>query len=380
MSLPKVDYRERATTPSIIILFFAAVIGLNASAQVHINPGVDTTDVAIRSAIKFYTGYMSEFNGKELPDFRKYWSAEECSRYTVPDPAVYGISGDYPTYSMAPVKTITCVKPLANGTIILKSVGGWIDTLNTFNVMYLSNHIIEKDKNQQLHFVQPITFDRQNWQTRDLRNIHYTFPKNHVFDERKANSLIVQIESLEKEWDLKPIEIAYFFAATDDEIQRLRGFDFSFGSGNRYTPSGISNPQDHTVYCSGNGESYFHEVVHVYLNNVHPQSPLKEGLATFYGGSAGQDLSWHVKRLKEYLKDHPEINLNKPEKFYFMDNYTNPASTMQGLLCSLIYKKEGIKGLKRLMAYTSMDEVYEKEFKLDLKELDKGLRKLIDSQ
>lgn len=367
-------------TKFLTILFLSTIIVSKASAQININPGVDTTDITIKSAIKFYTDYMSGFKGKQLPDFNKFWSAEDCKRYKIPDPSVYGIGGDYPTYSMAPIKTITYVKPLANDMIILKSVGGWIDTLKIFNVMYLSNHVIQKDKNQQFHFVKPVTFDQQNWQNKSLRNIHYIFPKKHVFNKKKADSLISQIESLEKEWNLKPIEIEYFFAPTYDEIQQLRGYDFSLGLGNRDKPSGISNQTDNIVYCAGNGENYFHEIVHIYLNPIHTKSPLNEGLAVFYGGSMGQNLSWHVKRVKTYLKNHPEINLNKPEEFYFMDNYTNPASTILGLLCSLTYEKEGIKGLKRLMSYTNMNDVYEKEFKLDLKDLNKGLRELIDHQ
>lgn len=367
-------------TKFIAILCLSALIGSKAYAQINVNPGVDTTDLTIKSAIKFYSDYMSEFKGKKIPDFKKYWSEADCKRYKVPDPSVYGVGGDYPTYSMAPIKTITYVKPLANDIIVLKSIGGWIDTLKILNVTYLSNHYLKKDNNQQFHFISPITYDQRNWQHKSLRNIHYIFPKKHVFNKKKADSLISQIEKLEKDWSLKPIEIEYYFAPTYDEIQQIRGYNFTLGQGNRDKPSGISNQTDNIVYCAGNGENYFHEIVHIYLNPIHPKSPLNEGLAVFYGGSMGKDLSWHVQRVKAYLKNHPEINLNKPEDFYFMDNYTNPLSTIQGLLCSLIYKKDGVHGLKRLMDYTNMQDVYEKEFSLSLKDLNKGLRTLIDSQ
>lgn len=364
----------------ISILCLLAITSLQVSAQLNVNPGVDTTDLTIKAAVKFYSSYMSEFKGKKIPDFKKYWSEADCKHYKVPDPGVYGLGGDYPTYSMAPIKTITYVKPLPNDIIILKSIGGWIDTLKILNVTYLSTHYIKKDKNQQLHFISPIAYDQQNWQRKSLRNIHYIFPKKQVFNKKKADSLMLQIEKLEKDWGIKPIEIDYYFAPTYDEIQQIRGYDFTLGQGNREKPSGISNQTDNIVYCAGNGENYFHEIVHIYLNPIHSKSPLNEGLAVFYGGSMGKDLSWHVKRLKAYLDNHPQLSLNKPEDFYFMDNYTNPLSTIQGLLCHLIYQKDGIKGLKRLMAYTDMNEVYEKEFKLDLQNLNKGLRALLEKQ
>lgn len=54
---------------SLLIITFS----LKIQAQVYINPGVDITDVSIKSAIEFYAKYISEFKGKKLPDFNKYW-------------------------------------------------------------------------------------------------------------------------------------------------------------------------------------------------------------------------------------------------------------------------------------------------------------------
>lgn len=353
---------------------------LKTNAQVYVNPGVDTTDTNIKAAINFYTAYINDFNGKKLPDFTKYWSAEDCKNYKVPDPGVYGIGGDYPTYSMAKSKTISYVKPLKNGITILKSVGGYTDSLKNFDLIYITNHFIVKDANQKLHFIQPIEYYRENWKSTKLRNIQYTYPKNHVFNQKKADSLISQIQQLEKEWNLPPINIQYFFANTYDEIQLIRGYDFSMGLGNVDKPSGISNQIDNIVYCAGNGENYFHEIVHIYLNRLHPKSPLSEGLAVFYGGSMGKTLQWHTARLKTYLDKHQEINLNKLEDFWQMDNYTNPNSTIQGILCSAIYKKYGFEGLKRLMTYESMNMVFEQEFKFNLTSLNQELRTLIANQ
>ena len=108
---------------------------------------------------------------------------------------------------------------------------------------------------------------------------------------------------------------------------------------------------------------------------------MNEGLAVFYGGSLGNQLDWHLVRLKDYLNKHPEINLNKLDDFYYMDNYTNPSSAIQGLICKLVFEKDGISGLKRLMkTYTSLDEIFQKELNLDVKNLNQGLRALINKQ
>lgn len=265
----------------ILLLFFLASIEIDA--QVYVNPGVDTTDKDIKEAIEFYTSYVNEFKGKQLPDFNKYWSAEDCKKYKVPDPSVYGVNGDISTYSMTSSKTIYYVKPLSSGLILLKSMGGWIDSLKNINVMYDVNIYITKSANQNYQFISPLNYFKENWQKQKVRNVEFIFQKNHVFDRKKADTLIKKIQKLEIEWNLNPIEVEYLFTNTYEEIQLIRGFNYSIGLGNRDKTSGISNDVDNIIYSAGAGENHFHEFVHVYLNKLFPKSPLKEGLAVFYG-------------------------------------------------------------------------------------------------
>jgi hypothetical protein len=363
-----------------LFLFVIITFSFKVQAQVYINPGVDTTDVSIKSAIQFYSKYVSEFKGKKLPDFAKYWSAEDCKKYKIPDPGVYGIGGDYPTYSMAEIKTIYYAKPLKNGTVLLKTTGGYTDSLKNLNVLYISTNFIAKDVKQQLYFITPVEHYKSGWQKKKVRNITFRYQKNHAFNKEKADNLIKQVKNLEKQWNLQPIEIEYFFADTYEEIQLIRGLEFTMGLGNRDKPSGIANQTDNIIYCAGNGENYFHEVVHIYLNRIHPKSPLNEGLAVYYGGSMGKPLQWHTVKLKAYLNSHKEIDLNKFEDFWSMDNYTNPNSTIQGILCNVVFKKDGMIGLKRLLAYENMNQVFEKEFKFNLTNLNEQLRELINNQ
>ena len=59
----------------------------------------------------------------------------------------------------------------------------------------------------------------------------------------------------------------------------------------------MAHDKDNQVFCAGLGGNYFHEVVHVHLNHLYSKSPLKEGLAAFYGGSMGRSINWHMKRV-----------------------------------------------------------------------------------
>lgn len=362
------------------LVFIAILLYVSPlKAQLYINPGVDTLDNDVKSAIGFYQKYLNEFNKVRLPDFSPYWPAKDLIRYKVPDPIVYGISGDYPTYKFGYKPTIFYIKP-SKDFIHIKTQFSSVDSLKNISTVGITNHYVKFDQEGKPFFVSPVEVNAKKWKTIKVRNITYWYPEYHNFNRKRADSLIRQTINLEKIWELKPIDITYYFANTFEEIQNLRGFDFSIGLGNRDKPSGISNDVDRIIYCAGIGENYFHEVVHIYLNKYFPKSPLLEGLVVFYGRSLGQDLVWHLKRLNTYLIEHPEIDLNRLEDFWRMDNYTDPSAAIGGMLCDMAFKKGGLNGLKKLMSHHTMDEVFKEEFDLKGNELNTWLRKTIAEQ
>ncbi len=359
-------------------LFLSLVLcsSFAAGQRLYLNNGVDTIEPGVKAAIHFLQTYLDAFDTTSNPNYSNYWPEEDCKNLKHPDPIVFAIAGDYPTYRMGSTRTVLYVKPDTN-YIQIKTLFAWTDTQNTVSVLAITNHYIKADNHAQLKFISPLKVIGGQWQTQTVRNVTYTYPSKHVFNKSKADSLVLSIEKLEREWDLKPISIHYYFADTKDEIQKLRGFDYSLDMGNRDKPSGISDDQDNVVFCSGLDENYFHEVVHIYLNHLYPKSPLREGLAIFYGGSMGHNLQWHTQRLSAYLQAHTEINLDSLDKknyFIYVDNYTNPAGTIRGLICALVYKKSGIEGLKRMMTYTTLEEIFNKEFGLKRGQWDKFLR------
>ena len=349
-----------------------------ASAQVHVNNPVDPGDTELTSAIAFVSAYFSDFSPakKFLPDFSRYWSAEDCGTYRIPDHMVYALSTSVPTYMLGEAN-ILMAKPEQN-YIHIKTMFSRVDSAGRVIVSCITNHYITRDASGAMRFIDPMKINSADWRTTSVRNIIYHYPAYHHFDKKKANTLATSIAQLENDWHLQPIGINYYFADTKEEIEHYRGFDFTIAMGNRNKPTGMSDGIDNIIHCGGLGENYLHEVVHIYLNRLFPQSPLIEGLAVFYGGSLGHELAWHVKRVAQYLNAHPEINLNNPDDFYYLDNYTNPLSTIQGLLCYISFTKGGIDGLKRTMSYTSLDELFAKDYKVQKGDWDRFLRKLIN--
>ena len=345
----------------LILTILVFLAGLSSGQGLTINPGVDTLDTDAQKALSFYRQYLNEFKGQKIPeDFNKYWSQKDCREYKIPDPAIYSINSDFPIYTSTQVRTIMSIKPQRE-YVHIKTFFGWVNN-NNVTALGISNHYIGIDRSGKPVFLNPLELNTKNWSSTTVSNVTFCHPPSHTFNKASADNLIRSIRRLEKEWDLKPISIQYYFAGTREEIDFIRGLNFSIMAGNRSKASGMADEHNNIVYSTGLGENYFHEVVHIYLNRLYPGSPLKEGLAVFYGGSMGKGLDWHVNRVKKYLVDHPEIDLNKPDDFWYMDNLTNPESTIMGTLCSLAHKKDGITGLKKIMEYTTMEEIFSKEF------------------
>ncbi len=353
----------------LFVCFFASFI---CGAQIPVNNPIDPSDTTLNEAVSFINKYFSEFKPGKLPDFRKYWPEQDCKDYHLPDQLLFALNTEIPTYLLGK-PTILYARP-ENELIHVKTMFSKNDSADNILVISITNHYINRKKDGTMVFINPMHMVNDAWESVTVHNINYYYPKYHRFNKKKAAHLAHNISKLEKEWGLQPIHIRYYFADTKEEIEHFRGFDFTIAMGNRDKPSGMSDGIDNIIYCGGWGENYFHEVVHIYLNRLFPKSPLTEGLAVFYGGSLGHDLSWHLGRVNQYLQQHKEVNLNKLEDFYYIDNYTNPNSTILGMLVMAAYKKEGIAGIKRYMGYNSLGALLQKEYNVKKGEWDTFLR------
>ena len=343
----------------ILLIIFVSTWG-HCCAQIPINNSIDPTDSELNQAVRFINLYFNEFTPGHLPDFKKYWSPQDCKEYKYPDQLLFAINTEIPTYLLGK-PTILLARP-ENEVIHIKTLFSRIDSFGSILVLSITNHYVNRNKDGSMYFINPMHMVSDAWESNIVRNITYYYPKYHSFNKKKAAHLAQNIAGLEKEWQLQPIHIRYYFADTKEEIEHFRGFDFTIAMGNRDKPSGMSDGIDNIVYCGGWGENYFHEIVHIYLNRLFPNSPLTEGLAVFYGGSLGHELSWHLKRVSQYLDEHKEINLDNLEDFYYMDNFTNPGSTILGLFCMDAYQKGGVEALKNTMKYHTLDELLQKEY------------------
>ncbi len=359
------------------IVFLMAMMRSLYGQSIAVNSGVDTTDKDAKAVVKLWTDYLKSNPNKDNIKGSGFWAESEMRKYPKVDQLLNAISTDGPTYGLfGGNATILYVKPW-HDYIEIKTLFGASDSLQNIDVLCITS-VFAKKENGEYKLYNALTVRSGQWQQQRVGSITFHYPGAHLFDPVKAGTLIRSVEDLALQWKLQVIPVDYYFADTYEEIQHLRGLDYSIGMGNKDKPSGMSDLETNAVFAGGLGENYFHEVVHLYLNRLFSGSPLVEGLAVFYGGSMGNDLQWHLARLDAYLDKHEEIKLNEIENFgFYLDNFTNPNSTIQGLLCYIAFKRGGIDQLRRLVLYNDIEIAIEKEFGIKRDNLNSFLREQI---
>ncbi|NDC41299.1 MAG: hypothetical protein EBZ77_07085 [Chitinophagia bacterium] len=359
----------------VLYTCFLLLAATLAQAQLPMNNPVSASDTLLQQSVAFYSQYLAAFRPGVFPRFSQYWRPEDAQAYRVPDRMVLAIDNEVPTYLMGK-PTILFARP-HKGYVHIKTLFSHTDSTGHTLVFAITNHYVGYNATkQQYYLIDPVSLDT-SLRTTQVRNITYYHPATHAFNKSRADSLIQRVKALEADWQLPALPIRYFFTDTREELDRLRGFDYSIAAGNREKPTGSSDGLDNVVYCAGWGEQYFHEVVHVYLNRLQPASPLNEGLAVWYGGSLGHSLAWHTHRLQQYLATHPAQQLDEPTSFYYLDNYTNPYYTLLGLLCWKGYREGGVTRLRQLQRYNTLPELLQREYNVPSGGTGAWLRQLV---
>lgn len=200
----------------------------------------------------------------------------------------------------------------------------------------------------------------QNWKTKTVGVITYHYFPEYYFNEEKALKANDFLNKIVSTFGLKNEKINYFICKDCDDIFRIKGFDYVFTMGN-HTECGFFDSYNNIIYATQlAGENHQHELTHI-INKYFPKANdlLLIGLSAYFGeenSHNGKPILYHIKRVNDYLKAHPEVDLNKPNDFWKLDNETNPQYVIGALLCNLAIEKGNIKLLKAFLNNSKSNE------------------------
>jgi hypothetical protein len=254
-----------------------------------------------------------------------------------------------------------------NGVYILKSMFYEYDsTTKTVKLDYIAK-IYVVPKGNSFKFLSSAQWYAQKWKNKMVGNISYYYPPEHIFDIRQASKLDSFNTNVSKLFRHFPIKFKYFVCESNAHLSEIFGYEFMPDQYGLSQTAGLCDVGNLTVF-SGNGTEYYpHEVVHLYTSQYWSEdkfhSWFDEGIATFFGGSRGYAIDWHLQKLKTFLEQHPEETLSNLFELTTIPNgeqMTGYNYAIGGLICKRVYEKEGMNGLFDLLKSGATDDDFYK--------------------
>lgn len=335
----------------VLLNLFLILSNITFGQQVTYNFEVDSSQTEILEVMKLFENYLSSNPEKKLKN--PYWNSLEQESHTNFD---FLESEFQPSLYMGFPVQVLSIKSDQN-TYDIKAQFAYCKEDGSPYVLAVVNYKAKKE-NGKFRLYNWLTEQKQAWNCTTVGLVDFYFPAYHEFNYEKAIQLNEFILEICKNLGVSPKAFEYYLADDFDEIQELKGIDYYLGMGGENTPRGKAS--DDKVYCGGLGEYYPHEVFHVQVDEHFPEKHfwVSEGLATFLGGSRGESLEWHIQRANNYLKAHPEINLNELLELRNMDDKTAYHYVLGGLLAKRIFEKGGWRMIREFMSGGKTDEDY----------------------
>jgi hypothetical protein len=189
------------------------------------------------------------------------------------------------------------------------------------------------------------------WRRERVGQVTYFIAPSLTFNAVKAQRAVKFIDSLAFAFELPRLDrLDYYVASSVDEALDIIGVRYPV----KYGPSGgFAKPVNRQLF-SGNpalGEEYRHELAHLVLLPLYRGGSVpylaSEGLATWLGGTAGDDYATSVRRLAEYLDANPTITLDS-----IITSSAIPQSaryTGIAVVCELLWKVGGTRAVREFL-------------------------------
>ncbi len=255
--------------------------------------------------------------------------------------------------------------PVGNNNYLLKCMFTQQDSIAKESQLRYIVSIYAKRSNDKYEFINSTQYHKEVWDQETVGSVNYYIHPEHEFDELEANQMNEFNHMIADKFATEPIAFDYVVTNNTTQLNQLLGYDYNPYS---YRPSqtgGLADNYNSIIYAGNNSSYYPHEVVHLYTNKLFAgqyHSWVDEGIATYFGGSSGYYLDWHLQKLKLFLAEHPNYeldDLSKLEKEIPNGEYTTDFRyAIGGLIIKKLYEQEGMEGLFDALRYGRTEASY----------------------
>lgn len=329
----------------LLVFYCGQTFAQKRTISCTVHSRVDTTKQETKEIVALWTNYLSstpdsvydnpcwnEAEKKKYPDFdftRKiiyqFPSGQLLNYYK---PTILSVEKEGENYA---IRTLFHAEGLEG---IYKKSNPWCIT-----------KLYAVKENNKWKLKNALSIITQNWKRKTVGKINFIYPPEHQFNEILANKANKFCDSIALKFQLpdwKPFD--FYITKSGDELGKLLGFDFFFTG---YT-TGMGMNEERILLSGFDSEWYPHEFVHLVVENKERHGMINEGFATMLGGAMEKTFNERAKILAQQLAKNDTVTfddiLDKKWGRQFAAYYTTGA-----ILCKLIYDKDGIVALKKLL-------------------------------
>lgn len=334
----------------ILITISTGTFGQKISFSNQIVNSTDENIVAIREQWKSYlTDCVKSYITKNEELLHKYWNDSDVQKqyYSI---AMQQISDKIPTCFYGEMVTYDITK-LDNEYYRIKTLALLSDSISKGVAANFTQ--FAKVDNEKVKFQSYLEFEEPNLNSYTTKHIKYFYPKDFQFDKSEAETAEKLYSQLLNDFDVDTnTKITYIVANSLDESNKLIGFDYSIRSSTS-KDAGYYIQNSNIMFSSQ--IAHLHELVHSVVQTKYPNASqlFHEGIATYLGGTNGQEFSFHLKMLKEITNNQEKIdfsNFNNWNKI--VDDKTNPFYTIGAIIIDYAYKMGGQEKVEALFKST----------------------------
>jgi hypothetical protein len=217
-----------------------------------------------------------------------------------------------------------------------------------------------------------------------IANFDYYYPSTYSFNSQKANQMAEFYSKISLMYgNTGSRKVIYIVGNNLDEANNIIGFDYTMWSSS-YPDAAYTIKGQNIILARR--EDYIHEIIHsIFMPMFLKANALfHEGIATYYGGSAGQNYSNLIKQLGNMINTNPDIDLSKFDSlFKVLDNGTNYFYTIGAIFIDYAFKIGGTKKVLALFQYPDSTDnaisAIEKELGIKKNQIDSFLKKYVQN-
>lgn len=365
--------QKRLLQTVLVLLLFAVNTAVKAQSIVPEKSFlIDTTNVAVQEVYQLYTDYLN--SPMDSVYANPYWNTKHWDGNNLVDRSASILLQGYKPKDwlvayepyILEIDTINTNRYQIRTVFRIKNAA---DAYTPYNPPAITKlYAVRASETAPFKLENLLDYDTAHWQRKQVGDILYVVPPGMPFDKKRARKANQFCKELQKRFDIKEAPKVTFHVLTHhNDIMKLFNFEYTISP-----MYGVTDRETATIFSSY-GDPYFpHELVHLYVTGH--TSIITEGLATWLSGpspriSYKEALGTLGAQFKSNRPNSLEVIITKE---YHNARNNDPLYVTGAMLCQLAYEKEGMKGVKTLMACTATTLVatLEKLFEMPITELE----------